>query len=81
MFQSLFSEVGVAGAGFLLIIAGIILTQIEGMLGWAKFCISLGISLLFSIPASKSKGAMRIIGIIICLGGLVAAIIFFADAV
>ena len=81
MLKSLFSEAGMAGVGFLLIIAGIILAQMEGMIGWTKFCISLGISLLFIILASKTKGAMQIITSIIGGGAFVAAIVFLANAV
>jgi hypothetical protein len=81
MSHSIFSEVGIAGAGFLLLIAGIILTRIGDMLEWAKFCISLGISFLFVIAASKLKGIMRIMVSVICVGFFVAAIIFFANAV
>lgn len=81
MLQSIFSEAGIAGVGFLLIIAGIIFTQIEGMLTWAKFCISLGISLLFIILASKFNGAAAIILGIIGGAAFVAAIIFFGNAV
>ena len=81
MFKSLFSEAGIAVVGFLLIIAGIIFTQIEGMLEWAKFCISLGGSVLFFILASKAKGNMPIVLNIIGVAALVAAIIFFVNAV
>jgi len=81
MLKSIFSEAGIAGVGFLLIISGIIFTQIGGMLEWAKFCISLGICLLFIILASKLKGAASLILGIIGGGAFVAAIIFFASAV
>lgn len=82
--KSIFSEAGIAVVGFLLIIAGIVLTQIEGMIGWTKFCISLGGSVIFFILASKAKGNMQIvlnvIGVV-ALVALVAAIIFFVRAV
>ena len=81
MFKSLFSEAGVAGTGFLLIIAGIILAQMEDMVEWTKFCISLGISLLFIILASKSSGVIQIITGIIGGGAFVAAIVLLANAV
>lgn len=81
MLKSLFSEAGVAGVGFLLIIAGIILASMEGMIGWTKFCVSLGISLIFIILASKSSGTVQIVTGVIGAGAFVAAIIFLANAV
>ena len=81
MFKSLFSEAGVAGVGFLLIIAGIVLSQIDGMIEWTGFCISLGVSLLFIILASKTNQAVQIATGIIGGVAFVAAIIFFLTAV
>ena len=79
--ESIFKQIGTAGVGFLLIIAGVIFTQIEGMLELAKFCISLGICVLFIILASKFERPASIILGVIAGGAFVAAIIFVVNAV
>jgi len=77
---SIFRQVGTAGVGFLLIIAGIVLTQIEGMLDLAKFCISLGICVIFIVLASKFERPVSIILGVIAGVSFVAAIIFLVNA-
>ena len=80
MLKPLFSETGLAGAGFLLIIAGIFLTQVDDVIDWGKFCISLGVSIIFILLASKSSGVIQIATGIIGGIAFVAAIVFFSIA-
>ena len=80
MFKFIFSEAGVGLSSVLLIIAGIMLNTEEGLNLWAGFCITLGISLLFFVLASKLKDLWQTITGIIGIGFLIAAAIFFANA-
>ena len=79
--ESLFNKIGISGTSFLLIIAGVIMTQIERIHWWGGLCISLGICVLFFILSSKTKGTTKTIANVVGLCALVAAIICLLIAV
>jgi len=72
--KSLFEEVGLAGAGVILIIVGIVF-DISDISPWAAFCITLGISALALVGVKESKGITRIIVGVVCAGCFVASIV------
>jgi hypothetical protein len=71
MAKVLFSELGIAGAGFLLIFVGILFIEVEDMGAWGTFCITLGISTIASILALKATGVLQLVIGIIGLGSFV----------
>jgi hypothetical protein len=71
--KSLFDEIGIAGAGVILILVGIVLaTSHVGT--WDAFCITLGISFVSFAGAKESNGTLQIIVGIICAGFFLAAL-------
>ena len=74
--KSLFDQIGIAGAGVILILVGIVfaVSQITSS-NWAWLCILLGISFVAFAGAKESHDTLQIVASVISGGCFVASII------
>jgi hypothetical protein len=73
MKNNLFDEIGIAGAGVILILAGILLTTSK-VAHWGSFCITLGISFVSFAGLKDTNGTIQIIVGVICAGFFLASV-------
>ena len=73
--KSWFEEIGLAGAGVILIVVGIVFALTGIPSSWAAFCITLGISALALAGVKGSKGTFQIIVGVVCAGFFIASIV------
>jgi hypothetical protein len=72
--KSLFNQIGLSGAGLILILIGIALLS-SNTTDWGAFCLTLGISCLAFSGVEKSSGIFQVVVGIISAGSFVAAIV------
>jgi hypothetical protein len=71
--KSLFNQIGLSGAGLILILIGIVLLS-ANTTDWGAFCLTLGISFVAFSGVAQSSGIFQVIAGIISAGSFVAAI-------
>ena len=77
--KSLFDQIGIAGAGVILILVGIVLTSFHTPY-WNSFYITLGVACLALAGAKETQGTFQLVIGIISAGFFLASVIILLVA-